>query len=131
MSEAPLQPGLFDGLLDLELAPTMAPALPQNARFPTIQERFEAFHAANPHVYTAMRQLALGMKQRGETRWSTKAIFEILRWAWLMRTADPSGFRLNNIYTAGYARLLMEREPLLAGFFETREHRNGQEEVEA
>lgn len=29
-------------------------------------------------------------------------------------------YRLNNVYTAFYARLLMDNEPELQGFFETR-----------
>ena len=38
-----------------------------------------------------------------------------------MGTNDPaSEFKLNNNYRSFYSRLLMEQEPELAGYFETR-----------
>ena len=48
-----------------------------------------------------------------------KMLFEVVRWNRLLRTGDR-GFKLNNNFTAYYARLLMEREPELRGMFETR-----------
>lgn len=123
------QPSFFD---DLFLEPTVVPApRPGDGRL-SIEERFRRFHEANPHVYQSLERLALGMQRRGAPKWSTKAMFEILRWAYWMTTADPSGFKLNNIYTAPYARLLMASRPELAGFFETREHGvGGMAEMEA
>ena len=39
-----------------------------------------------------------------------------------IHTSSPAGaFKLNNNFTAHYARLLMAQEPDLEGFFETRE----------
>ncbi len=44
-----------------------------------------------------------------------------------MQTDDPtSEFRLNNDYRALYARQLMDNEPELDGFFETRTLRSEQ-----
>lgn len=117
-----LQPSLFDELI---LAPTVAPEPPQDGRRLSIQERFTAFHVANPSVYDGLRKLAMQMKRSGHGRWSTKAAFEIMRYQWAMQTHSSDGFKLNNVYTAPYARLLMEREPELQGFFETRDHHNG------
>ncbi len=90
----------------------------------TLEERFEEFHRKNPHVYQALRRLALDMRARGRKRYGMKGLFEILRWSYAMRTEDPdSEFKLNNVYTAFYARLLMQQEPALRGFFELREQR--------
>lgn len=87
-----------------------------------IEERFQEFHETNPHVYEQLRNLALRLKRRGRTRYGMKGLFEVLRWQHAMETDDPE-FKLNNNYTAHYARLLMEREPELAGFFEIRKSR--------
>lgn len=120
-----LQPSLFEEFASLPLAPTVTPETrPEDGRL-TIEERFRRFHEANPHVYEALERLALGMRRRGAPKWSMKAMFELLRWAYWLMTSDVSGFKLNNIYTAPYARLLMAERPELAGFFETREHREG------
>lgn len=82
--------------------------------------RFADFHAANPHVYGLLRSLALQLRAQGYQKYGMKALFEILRWQSRLQT-NGDAFKLNNIYTAYYARLLMSNEPVLAGFFETRE----------
>lgn len=86
-----------------------------------MQARFMAFHEANPEVYRRLHQMALRLRQTGARRWSMKALFEALRWEQYLLTADPEGFKLNNNFTAYYARLMMQRDSLLEGFFETRE----------
>lgn len=86
----------------------------------TIAEAFEEFHAENPHVYRKLRELALGLVDRGHRKLGIGMLFEVLRWQTMMETTDPSGFKLNNNYRALYARLLMDREPLLEDVFETR-----------
>ena len=92
-----------------------------NPTKPTPEERFEAFHAAHPEVYRELRRRAFLLQQRGWKRYSIKGIWEVMRFDFAMSWGRPSGgFKLNNNYTAYYARLLMEREPELEGFFETR-----------
>jgi hypothetical protein len=90
----------------------------------TIQERFDLFHRSHPEVYRRLRALALTAHGRGRRRGSIELFFAILRWEHWISTHDPtSDFKLNDHYTSRYARLLMEREPELDGFFETRELR--------
>lgn len=86
----------------------------------SIVERFERFHSENPQVYAWLRHQALLLKKRGHHRYSIKTLLEVLRWRSDVRTDGRDGFKLNNDFTAYYARLLMQREPELAGFFETR-----------
>lgn len=88
----------------------------------TQAEAFRAFHEANPHVYTNLRALALEMHDaRPRERIGMKYLFEILRWHYKTETTRPEHeFRLNNNFTAYYARALMEGEPRLAGAFELR-----------
>jgi len=90
----------------------------------SLAERFSAFHEANPHVYSGLRDLALQLKRRGRERYGLKGLFEILRWRHALETTDAD-FKLNNSYTSLYARLLMANEPELDGFFEVRERKNG------
>lgn len=86
-----------------------------------LEQRFQAFHAENPHVYAKLRELALQACASGR-KMGIAALFERLRWLSQVETAgDP--YRLNNSYRAPYARLLMAREPSLRGFFTTRNDR--------
>lgn len=86
-----------------------------------IQREFEEFHRANPHVYELLCKYARQVKDAGRSRYSMDAIFHRIRWHVRieLRKADP--FKLNDHYTSRYARLVMEREPDLKDFFETRE----------
>jgi len=82
---------------------------------------FQAFHEANPAVYAALVRLARQANQQGRERGGMKMLWEVMRWERYLVTDDPTGFKLNNNYTSRYARLIMESEEDLAGFFETRE----------
>ena len=48
-------------------------------------------------------------------------LFEVIRWQWSRETTASDGFRLNNSLTSRFARLIMEQEPDLEGFFDVRE----------
>lgn len=90
----------------------------------TIQERFEAFHHANPQVYAELVKLARRAKRQGQQRIGIELLFAVVRWRRIMATRDESSsFKLNDHYTSRYARLIMEQERDLDGFFATREIR--------
>jgi hypothetical protein len=91
---------------------------------PTIEERFAAFHAANPDVYDELVRLARRARARGHRRMGIELCFGALRWNRLMQTTGERGFKLNDHFTSRYSRLIQEQEPDLAGFFETRELRS-------
>lgn len=87
----------------------------------TIEEQFRSFHRQNPHVYMAIVSLARTLKHQEKwTKAGMKQIFEQLRWKYAMKTRGDK-WNFNNNYTAHYARLVMQQEKDLAGFFETRE----------
>lgn len=106
------QTSLFDGHPEF-VAP--APRL-------TLDEAFDAFHAANPFVYDALCELARRMKARGMEKIGVGFLFEVLRWEWIIAT-DSADYRLNNNLRSRYARRIMAQEPDLAGVFEIRELR--------
>lgn len=86
----------------------------------TIAQRFEQFHAENPHVYTTLVRLAREwIVQTGQHKLAIATLFERARWDIVISTNDPE-FRLNNNFRAFYARLMMSQEPDLAGLFEVR-----------
>lgn len=92
---------------------------------PSIAEQFWQFHCENPHVYDLLVKLARDVKARGKGSYGMKAIYERARWFYNIEKGDRE-FKLNNNFTAYYARLIMENEPDLQDFFETRKQRRTQ-----
>jgi hypothetical protein len=78
------------------------------------------FHRNNPNVLLELRRLALELLDAGHRHHSIKGLFEVLRYNRKVKTTGKP-YKLNNNHTAFYARLLMENEPRLVGFFHTRE----------
>ena len=89
----------------------------------TLQQRFERFHARNPHVYAALVAIARRMVKAGKSRIGIKQIYEVLRYERLIYTRSDDGHRLNNNFTSRYARLIIAQEADLSNVFETRELR--------
>lgn len=88
----------------------------------TLHEKFEAFHEANPQVYVELVTLARQALKRGYKTYSINSLFEVVRWQRdISPLATTDEFKLNNNFRSRYARLIMEQEPDLAGFFETRQ----------
>lgn len=105
--------------LALDLSPLVTPDYAPDA---TIQERFEAFHEANPAVLSSLEALTRQYLASGRDRLAIGALFERLRWEHdLHTTGDP--FRLNNSFRSRYVRLMVERNPEWADVFATRELR--------
>jgi hypothetical protein len=92
-------------------------------RLPTAAERFQAFHEANPHILTTIVEKALQLKRAGRKHYGCKAIFESMRFDHDMDTTSTDEWKLNNNWTAHYARLAMGTEPTLKGFFLLRTQR--------
>ena len=93
----------------------------------TPEERFLRFHDENKHVYTALRQVALDLVERGLERFSINMCFEVVRWQQFIRTHDNTAYAMNNTYRSRYSRMLMENEPRLANVFEMRRLHDGSE----
>lgn len=85
------------------------------------QNKFNVYHAENPHVYALFLKYAREVKSKGYDRFSAKAIFERLRWHLNFETKSNDTFKLNNSYTAYYARKAMDENKDLDSFFQLRE----------
>lgn len=91
-----------------------------NSTFEQRQAAFEKFHRENPVLYGELVRLAREAKAAGAEKLGIRQLWERLRW-WLRFEVKRDGdYRLNDHLTAHYSRLIMQREPDLAGFFETR-----------
>lgn len=101
---------------------TLAPAPARDTdELDRIERAFWAFHVANPRVYAELRDHALHLRRKGRTHYGIKALFEVVRFHRALQTTDKCAeWKINNNYSALYARLLMANEPELSDFFRTR-----------
>lgn len=92
------------------------------AKRATIQDRFFAFHNANPHVYDQLRALAYRVKKKHPQlqKIGMQLLVEHLRWLYLDHTVSTDGFRISNDFVRPYAQLIEARNPALKDFFTTR-----------
>jgi hypothetical protein len=87
-----------------------------------LAKRFWGFHAANPEVYASLVRLAREFRRmRPAKNIGIALLYERLRWDFTMQTLSDDEFKLTNDYRAFYSRLIMQREPDLAGLFVTKE----------
>jgi hypothetical protein len=85
---------------------------------PTREEAFWQFHREHPEVYAELKRQALALRRAGRTHWSIRNLWEVMRQTFALQSDEE--YKLNNNHAPFYSRLLMEREPELAGFFEVR-----------
>lgn len=86
----------------------------------TLADRFEAFHASNPHVYATLVRLAREWVRRtGRHKVGISALFERARWEIAIETNDPE-FKLNNNFRSFYSRLIMVDNEDLDDIFNVR-----------
>lgn len=99
----------------------------ERAKRPSLDQRYAEFATANPHVFNELLRLATARLDRGETFISIKALWEELRTS--LDLADdggaPGAYKLNNDFTALYARALIRRQPRLDGVIRLRTRKGG------
>lgn len=92
---------------------------PDDPKPRTIQERFEAFHRSHPDVYSLFKKLAFELLQSGRAHYGAKSLMEVIRFHRTTSGGDGE-FKINNVFTSRYARMLIEEHPEFEGFFELR-----------
>ena len=88
----------------------------------TIDQRFQTFVSEHPEVYDELVRLAREAKSRGVSKIGIRLLWERVRWSMLVEKGNDE-FAMNDHFHSRMVRLIMEREPDLAGMFETRELR--------
>lgn len=109
-------------------------AAERRAARPSIDQRFAEFFRDHPKVYAELLRLAKDRLARGAKRIGMKALWEELRQ--VLHKVDlaydddfetdkgPNGtYRLNNDFTALYARKLIQNHPELAAVIEVRKRK--------
>lgn len=86
----------------------------------TLDQRFDRWIKANPHVLRVFIRFALEIKSRGRDHIGRQLIVERMRWEWMGKTAEDD-FKMNNSYTSRLVRLAIKTCPELDGMFELRE----------
>ncbi len=81
---------------------------------------WEKFHAEHVDVYHKLVDLSRECRQMGYKKFGMRALWERMRWHFQVERGEEE-FKLNNNFPPYYARFIMERNPDLAGFFETRD----------
>lgn len=82
-------------------------------------DAFERFHGENPIVWELFQKFTQAVIARGSAHYSSKAIFERIRWHIDIET-EGSRVKLNNNFTAYYARMFHLAQPQYDGFFRNR-----------
>lgn len=85
-----------------------------------MKEQFVKFHQQFPQVYVMFERFALHLLNRGRTKIGSKMIIERIRWEVTVNSRDVDGFKINNNYTAYYARMFMDNHKEYPECFETR-----------
>lgn len=83
-----------------------------------MRETFEEYQARNPRIYKEFVHYAYQLISAGQSKIGAKAIFERIRWESKIERNDE--FKINNNFTADYARKFEQDFPHFAGIFEKR-----------
>ena len=89
----------------------------------TIRDAFNKFHAENPTIYMYFKQYASQMLSSGCKKISSKLIINRIRWEIYIETKGE-GYRINDAFTAWYAREFVKDYPEHRDKFEFRKIRS-------
>ena len=87
---------------------------------------FEQYDRDNPEIWQAFEAQTLWLAGQGFEHYGAKAVFEHIRFERIKRLGVKGHFKLNNNFTACYARKFMRMYPQFEGFFETRKSKADQ-----
>lgn len=107
----------------MELFETTPKAANDNEVSNELEAKWREFHEENPHGYELLKQYTYDVIKAGYKNYSTKAIFERIRWHEEIETSGRP-FRLSNSHTAYYARHFHNDHPQYDGFFRTKSIRS-------
>jgi hypothetical protein len=85
--------------------------------------QFAEFNANHPEVWRLFVRFTVELIKRGFQHHSARAVLHRIRWETTAPTVqdDPTGFKINNDYSAYFARKFHQDFPQHDGFFRLRE----------
>ena len=84
-----------------------------------LREAFARFHREHPEIYVLFDKFAQQAIARGHRRFSADALLHRIRWEASVETAGTP-YKINDHFSAYYARLWIENNPERENFFELR-----------
>ena len=86
-----------------------------------LRQAFEDYDHANPHIWDLFVQFATEIRVN-HSHFSADAVLHRIRWEVATTTTEyeAGSYKINNNYSAFYARKLMGADSSFAGFFHTR-----------
>ncbi len=91
-----------------------------DTRLDEMREQYLKFNKEHPEVWDMFVRFSKEIISKGYKNYSVKAVFERIRWEKDIGGDGINQFKLNNNYTAFYARKFMDMFPEHKGFFRTR-----------
>lgn len=86
-----------------------------------LKQKWWTWHKANPEVFEAFEIIAFDLIKQGHKHYSSDAILHIVRFNLNKAKGPEDQYKINNNYSAYYARLFMHYHPRYNDFFETRQ----------
>jgi hypothetical protein len=86
-----------------------------------LRQAFEDYDQANPHIWTLFVNFSHVIRVH-HSHFSADAVLHRIRWEVATTTTEyeAGNYKINNNYSAFYARKLMDADPSFVGFFRTR-----------
>ena len=78
---------------------------------------FLKYHRNHPEIWDNFERLALEVISKGKTKWSARAIFNVLRYEFEIKSTLGEDFKINDHYSPYYARVFHFKYPEYDGFF--------------
>ena len=95
----------------------------QDTNGETIKQAFDRFDRINPGVYNLFRRLVFQAINAKKRKTSSKMIINVIRWHFYLKT-EGDDFKVNDAFTAHYARKFINEFPEYKSIFELRRIRS-------
>ncbi len=90
----------------------------------SIEQAFKEFNQANPKIYELFKEQVLRAQKAGKKKVSSKAIINYIRWEMHIKTTSEDGYKINDAFTAMYARKYVHDYPHNKSLFEFRKRKS-------
>lgn len=91
-----------------------------------VMHDFEKYNEENPHVYRLFEQFAMQVVKAGRHHYGAWAIVARIRWHLDIEVRMTDDFKINNNFTAIYARMFRTAFPSVENIFELRRMTTGE-----
>ena len=114
----------------MKIEKEVKPTINENiTRYDELHKKVVRYHQEYPEVWDMFVKLTFELISRGFKHYSAQhGIFAKIRWESDLKYGEGN-FKINNNYSAFYARAFMEKHPEHGGFFRLREQTSKQDDA--